>query len=137
MEPPTALSLAADASLSFTKTLAGSDLVGLTAAGIGSVKKGGEFDQPAASSQYILRFTAARTTQLAIDASFTLPAFNAGGDFTLRRDGILVFASGGVPVKQTLTLLPGTYQLIVAAGVSRPVDSSASAGFNVQLVFGP
>jgi hypothetical protein len=128
----------AEASLSFTKVFSGSDLVGLTAVGIGNVQKGGELDQPRAFSQYMLRFTATRTTQLAIDGSFTLPMANARGEFYLGRDGVRVFEHfDGSPINQTLTLLPGRYELLILASVSRPVDAAVSVGFNLQLAFGP
>jgi len=67
-----------------------------------------------------------------------LPNTNAGASFTLGRDGFEVFRPpDGLPIKETLTLLPGVYMLVINVGVFNPVGSSSSGGFNVQLAFGP
>ncbi len=124
-----------DASLSSRSVLSGSDLVGLTGTGITSVR-----DARAAHSEYILHFTATRTTQLVIDASFTLPMQNAGAGLSLVRDGVVGVIDhwDGSPIRQTLTLLPGAYRFSIYAQVQDPVvEPSASAGFSLQLAFGP
>ena len=133
---------AAAVTVSFAPTFVGGDLVAVSASGSSSAALGGAFDHPNVLGQFILRFTATRTTQLAIDARFTwggsgIPSIG----FALSRDGIdLGVPHGGPddPINQTVTLLPGVYFLAIAAGgITDATGPLNSAGFNVQLAFGP
>ena len=123
------------ATMSFTESYVGNELIVVTASGSGNATDGAT-----AGSEYSLELTVAQTTQVLIDAEVT-GGENSGLLFQFfgpngAAGGVLLDDRDGGAVNETVTLVPGRYVCIVAA-VSGGIPASGAVSFSLGLTFGP
>ncbi len=123
------------ASVSFTETYAGSDLVAVTASSSSTAVT----DEAAASGSYSLEFTVARATEVAIDAQLTGGA-TSGLEFRFfpagLADNFIIDDRDGGSFNETALLVPARYVVLISA-VSGGTPPSGTVSFSLDLTFGP